>query len=47
VKKIFCTSMPPRTPGRLASGMIATNISSITKVPMFAGRNPFRATEVA
>ena len=31
--------MPPSTPGRLAPGMIATNISSMTTVPMFAGRN--------
>ena len=27
--------------------MIATNISSITNVPMFAGRKPFSATPAA
>ncbi len=46
VKKIFCTTMLPSTPAKLA-GIIATNISSITKVPMLAGRNPFSATPAA
>ena len=27
--------------------MIATNITSVTKVPMFAGRNSFMATPTA
>jgi hypothetical protein len=31
----------------LAPGMIATNIGTITTVPMFAGRNPFIATPAA
>jgi hypothetical protein len=47
VKKIFCTTIPPRTPGRVAPGMIATNIRSVTKVPMLAGRNPFNASPAA
>jgi len=34
-------------PEKVAWAMIVVNISSITKVPMFAGRNPFSATEVA
>ena len=28
-------------------GMMATNISSVTNVPMFAGRKPFIATPTA
>ena len=47
VKKIFWTTIAPSTPGRFARGMIATNMSSITAVPMFAGRKPFRATPAA
>ena len=39
--------MPPSTPAKFAPGMIATNISSITNVPMFAGRKPLSATPVA
>ena len=32
---------------RFAPGTIAANISSITNVPMLAGRKPFSATPVA
>jgi hypothetical protein len=31
----------------VADGMIATNMISVTKVPMFAGRKPFIATPTA
>jgi hypothetical protein len=46
-EKIFCTTMPPSTPGRLAPWMMATYISSAARVPMFAGRKPFSATAAA
>ena len=47
MKKIFCTSIPPSTAAKFAPGTMATNISSITNVPMFAGRKPLSATPVA
>ena len=47
VKKIFCTRYAAIEPANVAAGMIATNISRVTKVPMFAGRNPFIATPTA
>ncbi len=47
VKKIFCTAYPPRIAAKVAPAMIAVNISSITSVPMFAGRTPLSATEAA
>jgi hypothetical protein len=47
VKKIFWTTIPPRTPGKLAPATSAVYMSSEAKVPMFAGRNPFNATPAA
>ena len=47
MKKIFCTSIPPTTPAKVAPAVIAANISSITNVPMLAGRKPLSATPVA
>ena len=47
VKKIFCTRYAAIDPPKVQLGMIATNMNSVTKVPMFAGRNPFIATPTA
>ena len=47
VKKIFCTAYAPRIAANVAPAMIVVNISSITSVPMFAGRIPLSATEAA
>jgi hypothetical protein len=47
VKKIFWTTMPPTTPANVAPRMMATNMRSVTTVPMFAGRKPFKATPAA
>ena len=47
VKKIFCTRYAAIEPGSVQLGMIATNITSVTNVPMFAGRKLFPATPTA
>jgi hypothetical protein len=47
VKKIFWTTIEPSTPENVAAGINATNMSSVTTVPIFAGRKPFSATPVA
>ena len=47
VKKIFCTRYAAIEPANVADGMNATNMSSVTNVPMFAGRKLFIATPTA
>ena len=44
---IFCTTIPENIIGKVAPAKRAVNISSITQVPMFAGRKLFSATAVA
>ena len=47
MKKIFWTRKAAIDPASVAEGMIATNMTSVTNVPMFAGRKPFIATPTA
>ncbi len=47
MKKIFCTMYAASAPARVQDGMIATNMNSVTNVPMFAGSQPFIATPTA
>jgi hypothetical protein len=47
VKKIFCTRYAAIAPPTVQPGITATNMSSVTKVPMLAGRKPFIATPTA
>ena len=47
MKKILFTRYAAKTPVKVAPWMIATNIRSVTKVPMFAGRKLFMATPTA
>ena len=47
MKKIFCTRYAAIAPPTVQPGMMATNMSSVTNVPMFAGRKPFIATPTA
>ena len=47
VKKIFCTRYAAIEPANVAVGMMATNMSRVTNVPMFAGRKLFIATPTA
>jgi hypothetical protein len=47
VKKIFCTRYAAIAPANVQAGMMATNMISVTNVPMFAGRKLFIATPAA
>ena len=47
VKKIFWTRYAAIAPGKVQAGMIATNMTSVANVPMFAGRKLFIATPAA
>ncbi len=47
VKKIFCTRYAAIDPANFRGGMIATNMISVTNVPMFAGRKLFIETPTA
>jgi hypothetical protein len=47
LKGIFCTTIPDTIIGKVAAAKRVVNISSITQVPMLAGRKLFSATEVA
>ena len=47
MKKIFCTTIAPRMPGKVEPWISAAYMSSDAKVPMFAGRKPFMATPAA
>ena len=47
VKKIFWTRYAASAPANVQAGMMATNMSSVTNVPMFAGRKLFIATPTA
>ncbi len=44
---IFSTTRPESIIGKVAPAKRTVNITSITQVPMFAGRKLFRATAVA
>ena len=47
VKKIFCTRYAAIEPANVHDGISATNMRSVTNVPMFAGRKLFIATPTA
>ena len=47
MKGIFWTSSPESIIGKVAPVKSPVNITSITQVPMFAGRKLFKATAVA
>ena len=44
---IFWTTSPENTAAKVAPAITDANITSITHVPMLAGRKPFSATAVA
>ena len=46
-KGIFWTTSPEKTAAKVAPAIRVANITSITKVPMLAGRKPLSATAVA
>ena len=46
-KGIFSTIRPESTSGKVAPAIRVVNITSITKVPMLAGRKPLSATAAA
>ena len=46
-KGIFCDEQAGEHRRKVAPAISVVNISSITQVPMFAGRKPFSATATA